>query len=105
MIVDVRRGIEDDDRELLEFVASAHDPDSGEPGEDAPAIVLPPLTSIVVATKLDKLPRNQQKPRLAQLKKESGITPIGFSAVTGDGREDLWKRIFATFPTFPHAAA
>ena len=89
LIVDVRRGIEGDDRELLEFVAAAHE-------DEGPDAV--PLTSIVVATKLDKLPRNQQKPRLAELKRESGITPIGFSAVTGEGRDELWKRIFATFP-------
>jgi GTP-binding protein len=87
LIVDVRRGIEEDDRGLLDFVAT-----SREAG-------VPPLSTFVVATKLDKLPMNQHKTRLAQLKKESGIASIGFSAVTGEGRDELWKRLlFATAP-------
>ena len=87
LIVDVRRGLEEDDRELLEFVLAPR-----------PAESIAPLRAFVVATKLDKLPLNQQKPRLLALKnemKKSGIAgaPIGFSAVTGEGRDLLWGKL------------
>jgi GTP-binding protein len=87
LIVDVRRGLEHDDLELLDFVLAPR-----------PAEAIAPLRAMVVATKLDKLPRNQQKPRLAALKaamkaRSLGGAPIGFSAVTGDGREELWEKL------------
>jgi GTP-binding protein len=87
LIVDVRRGLEDDDRELLEFVLAPR-----------PAESIAPLRAFVVATKLDKLPLNQQKPRLLALKtdmKRTGIagSPIGFSAITGEGRAPLWTKL------------
>ncbi len=87
LIVDVRRGLEEDDRELLEFVLSPR-----------PAESIAPLRAFVVATKLDKLPLNQQKPRLAAVKaqmKASGLggSPVGFSAVSGEGREVLWQKL------------
>jgi GTP-binding protein len=87
LIVDVRRGLEDDDRELLEFVLAPR-----------PAESIAPLRAFVVATKLDKLPLNQQKPRLFALKnemKKTGIagSPIGFSAITGEGRDLLWTKL------------
>ncbi len=87
LIVDVRRGLEEDDCELLEFVLAPR-----------PAEAIAPLRAFVVATKLDKLPLNQQKPKLAALKmqmKKAGIggSPIGFSAVTGEGRDLLWGKL------------
>ena len=65
-----------------------------------PAEAIAPLRAFVVATKLDKLPLNQQKPRLFALKnemKKAGIggAPIGFSAVTGEGRDILWGKLLA----------
>ena len=54
---------------------------------------LPEVLPIVVATKLDKLPVSQRKPALLAFKKASGVMPVGFSAVTGDGRSELWGRI------------
>ena len=36
---------------------------------------------------------NQRKPALIAFKKATGVTPVGFSAVTGDGRGELWERI------------
>jgi hypothetical protein len=44
-------------------------------------------------TKIDKLPLAQRKPALLAIAKKSGHKPIGFSAVTGEGRDDLWRRI------------
>ena len=86
VLVDVRRGVEEDDVALLDFMREVR-------GTAQPS--LPAAARIVVATKLDKLPLNKRKPALDVFKKASGIAPLGFSAVTGEGRDDLWKRIRA----------
>jgi GTP-binding protein len=75
VIVDVRRGITEEDAQLLEFLDSLKHP------------------SVVVATKLDKLPPSKQKPSLAALTKEAGRKVIGFSSETGAGREELLLRL------------
>lgn len=75
VIVDVRRGPEDDDLDLVAYLEELG------------------VTPIVVATKLDKLPASKRKPALAALGARLGAPPVGFSAVTGDGVEELWRRI------------
>ncbi len=80
LLVDIRRGFEEDDGQLAEFVT--------EERKGAP-----PLECILVATKLDKLPLSKRKPALAAFKRDTGLSPIGFSAVTGEGRDALWARI------------
>jgi GTP-binding protein len=82
VIVDVRRGVEEDDAQLLEFLRTAR-------GREEP------LTGILVATKLDKLPRSKQKPALDALRRAAGggLGVLGFSSESGDGRELLWERI------------
>jgi GTP-binding protein len=80
-IVDVRRGLEPDDRDLLELLRS--------PAKVSRA----PLATIVVATKLDKLPRSKQKPELARVKQAAGVPVLGFSAVDGTGKDELWRRL------------
>jgi GTP-binding protein len=79
VLVDVRRGLEDDDAQLVEFLRAPR---------PAGAVRV-----IVVATKLDKLSLAAQKPRLAELRKATGAAVIGFSAVTGAGREELWRQL------------
>ncbi len=74
-IIDVRRGPEQDDLQLLEFLDHLEIP------------------TIVVATKLDKLPSNKRKPAVHKLTKPLGRKPIGFSSVTGDGVEAVWRLI------------
>jgi GTP-binding protein len=86
LLADVRRGLENDDRELLEFMEATRGPGAVTPE-------LREVQRLVVATKLDRLPVNQRKPALMAFKKTTGVTPVGFSAVTGDGRGDLWARI------------
>jgi GTP-binding protein len=82
ILVDVRRGLEQEELDLIEFL------------EQRPATRI-----IVVATKLDKLPRAAQKPALARLAKgREGERPVARSVVatsaeTGEGREALWSRI------------
>lgn len=79
VLVDVRRGIEADDRDLLQMLSSP------------PRISRPPLGTLVVATKLDKLASSAQKPALMKLTRASGIRALGFSAHTGKGRDELWR--------------
>lgn len=80
LLVDVRRGLEPDDEDLLTLLA--------EPRRGRPAV-----TAIVVATKLDKLPASARKPALEKLKARAGRAALGFSAVDGTGRAELWSRI------------
>ena len=75
LLVDVRRGIQDDDDDLAEFWAQTKKP------------------LIVVATKTDKLPKAQLKPALAKLQKTTEAKILGFSAETGQGVEELWAAI------------
>lgn len=59
-------------------------------------------TVIPVATKIDKVPRSKQKLRLAEVGKVLGFTPgklIGWSSVTGEGLEKLWKAIQRQIPS------
>jgi GTP-binding protein len=71
VIVDIRRGIQEDDQQLLDFVGSAKQ------------------SAIVVATKCDKLSRSKRKPALTALNRDAGHRVHGFSAVTGEGRAEL----------------
>lgn len=76
ILVDIRRGLEEEESDLLEFLAQRKE-----------------LGVVVVATKIDKLALNAQKPALAALKKAAGVQVIGTSAETKAGREDVWARI------------
>ena len=76
LLVDVRRGLEQEERDLVEFLG-----------------LRPGLAVIVAATKVDKLARSAQKPALQKIAKESGLRVIATSAETKAGREELWARI------------
>jgi GTP-binding protein len=82
VLVDVRRGPEEEERQLLEFLAQRR-----------PVSSAKPLEVIYAATKIDKLTASARKPALEVVKKQAGGAVVGFSAVTGDGREALWARI------------
>ena len=73
LIVDVRRGLEAEETQVLDFAA---------------AVTLP---AVVVATKLDKLSRSQARGALERL--GGTPAPIGYSARTGEGRDALWRVI------------
>ena len=75
VIVDVRRGLEDDDRQLVEFLQHI---------ERRP---------IVVATKMDKVPKSKAKLTLQKVKQSAGIPVHGFSAETGEGRDAIWRTL------------
>jgi GTP-binding protein len=74
VLVDVRRGIEPDDTQLLEFLASQR------------------RAVLVVATKIDKLGRGAQLQSMARIR-EHAAGAIAFSAVTGEGTAELWSAV------------
>jgi GTP-binding protein len=81
VLVDVRRGLEDEERDLLELL-------------DSPAHVSrPPLSVLLVATKLDKLTVAQQKPALKKIAEQSKRPVVGFGASDRKTRDDVWKRV------------
>ncbi|MCC6875821.1 MAG: ribosome biogenesis GTP-binding protein YsxC [Sandaracinaceae bacterium] len=75
VIVDARRGLEDEELELVALLDQLE------------------LEAIVVATKLDKLPASQRKPALARIGRSIDRRVHGVSAETGEGIEPLWRRI------------
>lgn len=77
VIVDIRRGVEDDDRQLIDFLDYLGRP------------------AIVVATKIDKIATTQRLPAIAAIKASIGRPVVGVSAETGEGRERLWNRLLA----------
>lgn len=86
LLVDVRRGVEEEEQQLVEFLQlprQVSDPR--------------PLEVILVATKVDKLNAAARKPAFEAVRKGArgltGAGVVGFSAVTGEGREPLWDRI------------
>lgn len=101
VMTDARRGFEEDDLQLVSFARTARRPD------------LPPLVVVPVATKIDRLPRSSAHAAIKKLNKEVGGQVISFSAVTGEGRRELWQAIrkaaslvpLATDPINRHNAA
>jgi GTP-binding protein len=79
VLVDLRRGIEDDDAQLMNFLA-AH------------AVV-----TLLVVTKVDKLARGPRLRRMAEIaaQRPGAAAPIAFSAVSGEGVAALWSAIHA----------
>jgi GTP-binding protein len=73
LLVDARRGVEDEEEELLGFLAHVG------------------LPAALVATKLDKLGRAAAGAALADLRVRAEIPIVGFSAHTGAGRDELWR--------------
>lgn len=75
VLVDVRRGPEEEEVALLQFLEEV-----GVPG-------------IVVGTKLDKLTKSKQKPALLKLQKLTGVPVHGTSAETGAGLPELLQTL------------
>ncbi len=51
------------------------------------------LEPAIVATKIDKLTRNERVRSLGEFERLMGRPVVGVSAETGEGMEDLWKRM------------
>jgi len=80
VLVDVRRGVEEEEQQLMDFVRQR------EARVGACRI-------IVAATKVDKVPKSKRKAAIAKFPLPKGARRLGVSAVTGDGLEPLWKLI------------
>ena len=78
LILDARRGVAPDDLALLDWL-------------DYHGI---PCTIVLTkADKLSQIERARQKKALAEISLLSGKTILFFSAVTGEGKDELWKLI------------
>jgi len=75
LLVDLRRGLGDDDKMLLEFLESINH------------------HVILIATKADKLPKNARFGAIAQIKRDAGVAPITYSTEEPIGRDALWKAV------------
>lgn len=85
LLVDVRRGLEAEERELLDYLTHIKQ------------------KAIIVATKTDRLAVNQRKPAAMKLAREGGVHALPFSSHTGEGRDALWKAITALGAIMPEA--
>ncbi|MCP4675888.1 MAG: YihA family ribosome biogenesis GTP-binding protein [Deltaproteobacteria bacterium] len=75
LLVDVRRGPEDEEADLLDYLA-----DTGVP-------------ALLVATKIDRVPKSKRKAALDKLHRETGVKVLGTSATTRDGIDRLLRTI------------
>jgi GTP-binding protein len=76
LLVDVRRGPEDEEHDLLGYLAARG------------------LPALLVATKVDKLNRRERDRALAELG-ALAIPVVAFSAVTGEGVDAVWETLDA----------
>jgi GTP-binding protein len=83
LLVDLRRGAEIDETELLRFLE-----------EHARRVV-------VVATKADKLSKHERKPALEKLARAVGKRVLAVSAEDNDGIEPLWRALLAAIADAP----
>ncbi|MFO0591383.1 MAG: ribosome biogenesis GTP-binding protein YihA/YsxC [Polyangiaceae bacterium] len=81
LLVDARRGVEEEDRALIEFVMTP-----GETPRPVPELFL-------IATKIDKISKSAQLAAVNAVKAPGGVRAIAWSSVTGQGRSDLARRI------------
>ena len=81
LVIDVRRGFEEEEERLLDF-AAAHD-----------------LPLVAIATKVDKLGR-AERVRAERALRTAPVPVVPFSAVTGEGVNDVWRAI-ATWTAAP----
>ncbi len=75
VLVDVRRGPEEDEIALFDYLAAYGVP------------------AMLVATKLDRVAKSKQKPMLDRLKKETGVSVIGTSAEMRVGIDRLLEAV------------
>ena len=76
ILIDARRGPDSLEMDLVQYLS---------------VVRSPAVPHVFVATKLDKLPRASAKPALDAIRKQIPGHVVGFSAKTGQGRDDLWR--------------
>lgn len=80
-LVDVRRGLQQEDEQLLELIAQK------------PLTSRSPVEVILVATKLDKLPGSQRKLAMNALKQTTPRPWLGVSTELPETQDALWRKI------------
>ncbi|MDH5672943.1 MAG: ribosome biogenesis GTP-binding protein YihA/YsxC [Myxococcales bacterium] len=75
LIIDVRRGLLEEDSQLLEFLQHID------------------REALLVATKLDKLPRNRRKPAMLAIERQAGRPVMAFSSSERLGRDELLRAL------------
>jgi GTP-binding protein len=80
-LVDVRRGLQQEDEQLLELIAQK------------PLTSRAPVEVILVATKLDKLPGSQRKLAMNALKQTTPRPWLGVSTELPETQDALWRKI------------
>lgn len=81
ILVDARRGVEDEELQLIEWLRVIHRP------------------FVVVATKVDKLTRAEQDRAIAAIRAVAKTPVLATSGDSGVGREDLVRAILKLLPT------
>jgi GTP-binding protein len=81
-LVDVRRGLQPEDEQLLELVGNT-------------GTTRAPVEVILVATKLDKLSGSERKLAMNQLKKQTDRPWLGFSTELPETHELLWRQLLS----------
>lgn len=87
VIVDARRGPEEDDAQLVDFLKSID------------------RRAILVVTKLDKLARNERKLAVQAASRALKVRAFGFSATSAEGREPLLQHLARIADVLPAPAA
>jgi GTP-binding protein EngB required for normal cell division len=77
VLVDIRRGVEPDDALLLDFLRARG------------------IATLLVATKIDKLPWGRRKEQLAALRARHAGPLVGCSAASDEGVDELRAAIHA----------
>ncbi len=78
LIMDIRRDPEDEELQLMDYLESRG------------------LVPVPVATKADRIGKTKRPARIKAMAKALGLPPeeiVAFSARTGEGREELWRRL------------
>jgi GTP-binding protein len=91
VLVDVRRGLEADDLDLIKMI------------EESKHKGRPPPPVLVVATKCDRLPLSKRRPALAEVAKQ-GRKVHGVAESDPESIAELWRRILKTVGRGPNAA-
>ena len=83
LLVDVRRGLEADEFELIKLMQN--------PAE----VSRPPVRLQLVATKTDRLALSRRQPALARLRRQTDLPVLGFSVKDPATHSKLWQEIRA----------
>jgi GTP-binding protein len=81
LLVDIRRGMEDEERDLLELLSLDE-------------VGRPAVKPIVVVTKIDKLALSKRRVAVQKIAPK-GVSGVGVSSETGEGLDMLWSKIRA----------